>query len=401
MVVKRIFNLLIVMIVVVPLFSPVYNARAKTIANLKSELTALENKSQNTQNQIIYTEKEINNSKNQISNIYKEIDRINDEIVAKNKEIEELNKDISNKEQEIKDLINFFQISSGESSYLEYLMGSKTLTDFIYRLSIVEQLSKYNSDLINQMNEMILKNEQRKVDLKNKEGELETKQVQLSSKVNQLGEERAKLYEYDRSLDDEIKVARDVIDMYVKAGCGENEEISVCANRLLPPDTKFWRPQIQGYITSEFGYRKNPLGSGTQYHPALDMSNSDKYNTKIYAVASGKVAKTFSDKYGGNQVVIHHRIFNGSTYSNYTSTYLHLAKILVKDGDLVTKDTAIGIMGTTGNSTGPHLHLSISTGHRYKDYVSYSDYISRSINPRTVINFPSYYVYWNNRTSRY
>lgn len=392
---------IIVLFLSVVAFAGIQPVSAKTINDLKRDLTQLEENANKNKEKINYTESQITNTKNAISNIYTEIDNINKEIEKKTKEIEQLNIDIEAKDQETKELLQFFQISSGESMYLEYIMGAKSLTDFIYRLSVVEQLSNYNDSLMKEMNDLIVKNEQTKVDLKQKEKELGNKQVELSNRIGQLGVERQKLYEYDRSLEDEIKVAREVINMYVKAGCGDNEEISVCANRLLPPDTRFWRPMTQGLITSEYGYRYHPIYNYKQFHAALDLSNSDRYNTKIFAVASGKVAKVFYDKYGGNQVVVHHRIFNGSTYSNYTSVYLHLAKVLVKDGDLVTKETTIGIMGSTGDSTGPHLHLAIATGHRYKDYVSYSDFIAHCINPKSVINFPAYYKYWYNRTTKY
>lgn len=392
---------LILIVLLVPFLLNVQVIQAKTINDLKNELTKMEQDSKNNDNKIVYTEQQIEASKNAISSIYIEIDQMNKEIDQKTKEIEQLTVEIESRDDEIKSLMHFFQLSNGESSYLEFLLGAKSLTDLVYRLSIVEQLSKYNSEKINEMNDMIEKNEQRKVELKNKQVELANKQVELSRKIQQLGMERQKLYEYDRSLDDEIKNARDVINMYVNAGCGLTEEISLCANRLLPPDTKFWRPMTRGYSTSEFGYRIHPISGVRQFHTGIDLSNSDKYNTSIYAVANGKVAKTFYDSSGGNQVVVHHRIFNGSTYINYSSTYLHLKTILVKDGQLVDKNSVIGIMGTTGNSTGPHLHLSISTGHRYKDYVSYSDFIARIINPRTVINIPSPSIYWFDRMTRY
>lgn len=400
MLVNRFIRLFVLLCVLVAMF-PGIQVSAKTVNDLKRNLTQLEETAKQNKDKINYTESQITNTKNAINNIYTEIDRINSEIDQKNKEIIQLNKEIEAKDQETKELLQFFQISSGESMYLEYIMGAKSLTDFIYRLSVVEQLSSYNDKLMKEMNDLIVKNEQTKVDLKQKEKELGQKQVELGQRVGQLGVERQKLYEYDRSLEDEIKVAREVINMYVKAGCGNDEEISVCANRLLPPDTRFWRPMTQGLITSDFGYRYHPIYNYKQYHAALDLSNSDRYNTKIYSVASGKVAKVFYDKYGGNQVVVHHRIFNGSSYSNYTSVYLHLAKVLVKDGELVTKETVLGIMGSTGDSTGPHLHLAIATGHRYKDYVSYSDYIAHCINPKSVINFPAYYKYWYNRTTKY
>ena len=103
------------------------------------------------------------------------------------------------------------------------------------------------------------------------------------------------------------------------------------------------------------------------------------------SVANGKVAAVWYDQWGGNQVVIHHNI-NGQSWS---STYAHMSRITARKGDIVTKDTVIGYMGSTGSATGPHLHLGISTGLRFTDYTGTSAYVARTVDPRTVINFPS------------
>ena len=73
---------------------------------------------------------------------------------------------------------------------------------------------------------------------------------------------------------------------------------------------------------------------------------------------------------------------------------------LVKVDDIVTKDTVIGYMGASGSATGYHLHLAIATGLKGVDYYSYSSFVSRTINPRKLINFPSYGS-WKDRVHQY
>jgi murein DD-endopeptidase MepM/ murein hydrolase activator NlpD len=362
---------------------------------LIANLNALEAQAKENDAKIQHTVAQIAQAKSDITQINIDMANISKEIIAKNKEIEDLGVQINAKDAETKQLMEFAQISSGDSFYLEYVMGAETMTDFIYRLSVTEQLSKYNSDLISQMNDMIKANEARKVELGKKTVELDQKQEQISKDLQVLADQKIKLDEYDRSLEDEIANARDVIKMYQDAGCKNYEDINVCANRILPSDTRFWRPFARGVVTSEFGYRP----SFGDYHYAVDVSNSG--STKVYSVANGKVAKVFYDKYGGNQVVIHHKIISNGVVKYYSSTYCHLASVYVKDGTVVTKDTVIGIMGSTGTATGPHTHLAISNGLRYKDYVSYNDYIAHSFNPRNVINFPPKGVYWSDRVTRY
>ena len=393
----KIIVFLIMMIITVNIFS-IPEVSAKTVGDLKGELNALEKEAKDNKNKIIYTDNQIKKAKQDIIKINKDIDRMANEIIAKNKEIESLNIEIKEKDNEVKELIEFAQLSSNSLLHAEYIMGSESLTDFIYRVSVTEQLTEYNNKLINDMNNMIKVNEERKIELNKQTKQLENKQVELSSNVKILANERVKLDEYDRSIEDEIKVAREVLQMYINAGCKDLEDINVCANKILPEDTGFLKPMQYGYVTSEFSMsRINPITGVAAPHAAIDVSSSNK-SINLYPVANGKVANVFYDNCAGRTVVIHHRIKEGSIYKNYSSTYAHLETVNVKIGTAVFRNTVIGTMGSSGYcSTGPHLHLAISRGHRYKDYVSYSAFVANSINPRMVINFPSYRVTWYNR----
>jgi murein DD-endopeptidase MepM/ murein hydrolase activator NlpD len=399
---KKLINLIIVLILLSSCFLSWSNIKieAKTINDLKAELNELEAKDKANKKQITNTEQRITQTRNEIGQINIDIENINDEIIQKTAEIKELDQNIIEKDQEIKATINNLQLSSGNSIYLEFIFEAVSITDFIYRMSVSEQLTKHNNDLINEMNDMIEANENRKIELKKHKEDLKQKEINLKAKINSLDKEKNNLYEFERSIADEIKTARGVIDMYEKAGCGANEDINVCANRLLPPDTRFWRPMVQGYVTSEYGDRIHPIYGTKKFHSGIDLSNSDKYNTKIYAVANGKVVVIGYTSSMGNYITIHHNI-NGK---KYTSQYLHLktGTIKVKKGDLVTKDTVLAIMGSTGNSTGPHLHLSIATGLYYKDYSTYAAFVDHLVNPRAVVNFPSNKsTYWYNRINKY
>jgi len=398
---KKILVILFIFLLFIPIVFYSSEVEAKTIADLRKELSAIEKKEAENTNNIIMTESKINATKKEISTIYDNITNITSEIQQSEKDIIDLGIKIEDKDKSTKALMSSLQKTTGNSFYVEYLFGADTIEDFIYRYAITEEITKYNSDLIIEMNDNINELNIKKQELANQQVELGKKQNLLSVQLQQLANTKTKLYELDRSIEDEIKNSRSVIQMYKDAGCGENEDLNVCARRLLPPDTKFWRPFDTGYVTSNYGYRDALYSGGkliaySGFHEGIDLSNSLGLNNKIYSVANGKVVKIFYDKWGGNQLVIHHSI--GGNY--YTSSYAHLSKILVREGDLVSKDTVIGMMGSTGSSTGYHLHLAISTGLRYKDYVYYSQYVSRCINPRNVINFPSYGS-WRDRVSFY
>ncbi|WP_124055260.1 M23 family metallopeptidase [Arcanobacterium ihumii] len=113
-------------------------------------------------------------------------------------------------------------------------------------------------------------------------------------------------------------------------------------------------------VSSTFGYRSDPFGLGAKLHEGQDFAASD--GTPFYAVADGKVlhAGAGLDGAASNMIVVQHEI-NGKTF---TSWYLHMWSdgILVKEGDTVKAGQKIGLVGSQGRSTGPHLHLEIHPG---------------------------------------
>ena len=249
---KKILIVLFIFLLFIPIVFYSSEVEAKTIADLRKELSAIEKKEAENTNNIIMTESKINATKKEISSIYDNITNITSEIQQSEKDIVDLGIKIEEKDKSTKALMSSLQKTTGNSFYVEYLFGADTIEDFIYRYAITEE---YNSELIVEMNNNINELNVKKQELAAQQVELGKKQNLLSTQLQQLANTKTKLYELDRSIEDEIKNSRSVIQMYKDAGCGENEDINVCAKRLLPPDTKFWRPFTTGYVTSNFGYR--------------------------------------------------------------------------------------------------------------------------------------------------
>jgi len=118
-------------------------------------------------------------------------------------------------------------------------------------------------------------------------------------------------------------------------------------------NSTYWAwPTSRPYrISSHYGYRVHPIYHDVRLHDGTDITGTKSDN--IYSIQSGVVAVSAYNSSSGNYIKIDHQ--NG-----YTSTYLHLAKQLVSVGDKVEKGELIGIMGTTGASTGKHLHLIVT-----------------------------------------
>ena len=376
----------------------IVNAKEKTIAEWEKELNKVQKELDETNAKKNQNEKDINNTKARINSIYSQVESINKEIEDKSNESIELGKKIQEKNNESKDLMRYYQISSSGSVVLEYLMGAKSISDLIYRLSITEQITSYNKKKVSEMNDLIAKNNQVKEELASKKTELAKLESELNVQVANLNKTKESLDSEGHSLSESIKEMQNSINYLKKLGCKSNETQTACLNRkysggYLPSGSTFYRPTSSGRISSEYGWRT--LYGSPNNHAAIDISTP--IGTSVYSVSSGRVAKViYSNKGGGNQIIIHHMV-NGKYYTSY---YCQLSAINVSVGSIVTKDTIIGKSGNTGNSTGPHLHLGLANGRWYTDYYSYygnNGFISHSFNPRNVIVFPPKGSIYSNR----
>lgn len=376
---------------------------AKTLGDLKKELQVNIDEYNQAQSDKKLTQDQINSIKSNIQSATNEIANSHTQISNLTLEIENLNKEIETKKQQIKDIIGFYQLSGSSTAYLDYAMGAKTFTDFIYRMAISEQLIAYNDELVDEYNKLIVSNKEKQVELSNKITELEQKQVELSKNLDSLGNKLDEIVDLTVDIEEEISVRREAIEMYEKQyGCKDSDDLDVCTKGQLPADTKFWRPIVSGGASSEYGYRTYWLNGKkvTDFHTGIDLTGTPE----IYASAAGVVAGIVRKaSCGGNKIYIHHKI-NGVTY---TTAYVHLRTILVSVGDVVTKDTQIAVMGGDPRvetwdkcSTGRHLHFMVAYGLYLSDYKAWNTFVSKSVNPRSLVNFPSSGRF-TNRTTKY
>lgn len=112
-------------------------------------------------------------------------------------------------------------------------------------------------------------------------------------------------------------------------------------------------------VTSHFGYRRDPFTRTRSYHSGIDIGGA--YNDPVYATADGKVTVAGYNPGMGNYITIDHPA------SGMQTRYLHLNKILVKQGDRVQKGDRIALLGSTGRSTGPHLHYEVMNDNKLID----------------------------------
>ncbi len=358
-------------------------AQEKTLNQLESEAKANRAAYNKAKNQKALSEQERAEAQKQKAEVESEIKSINNELNTIQNDITNLQKDIDIKDKEIKELMKFVQVSNGESAYLEYAFGASSFTDFIYRISVAEQLSNYNEDLINGYNEDIKRLEQKQKELTTKQAELSKKEQELSVLEAKLTKEIETLGEGMLSKDDEYKTQISLINNLKSLGCKGNETMSSCQRRIAASMSSsgsisgsssshtgtgngvtYYMPLMQGYISSPYGQRSG------EFHTGTDFSNHAVSN--VYPVAPGKVV-AYVD--GSTSTCGNHIIYIYHPSSNYTTSYWHLTNRKVSLGQEVTPSTLLGQTGgpsyTDGQyygntyvqcAFGGHVHLNLFNG---------------------------------------
>lgn len=130
-----------------------------------------------------------------------------------------------------------------------------------------------------------------------------------------------------------------------------NQQVLACKPQIQPIS-----PADQTWLTSTFGYRLDPFTKQRRLHRGIDFAG--RHGIEIHATGDGVVRIAEHSRYGyGREVLIDHGF-------GYTSRYAHLQDILVKRGDKVKRGQVVGTLGSSGRSTGPHLHYEISLNNR-------------------------------------
>ncbi len=126
----------------------------------------------------------------------------------------------------------------------------------------------------------------------------------------------------------------------------------------------YW-PTDSGEISSRYGYRYDPFGYGSDFHPGIDIAGN--YGDPVYASAAGDVEEAGWNGGYGRYIKISHG--NG-----YETAYGHMSSIAVSSGDSVKKGDVIGYVGSSGYSTGPHLHFEVLAS-------------GQTVNPLKILNY--------------
>lgn len=398
---KKIICSIIIVSIFVSLFALPLNTNAKTIKDFEAEVERYTKELEAKKSQVATNEEEIAKIKKRINEIERQIKDAELEIIKLQEEIDASNKEIEQKSEESKRILEYYQISNGENAYLEYVFGATSITDMIYRLSVIEQLTDYNDKIMKELEVLIEKNKVQQEELTKKQENLESMKNSLIEEKIRIDADSAAIKAGMPGIEEQIKAAKAQVDYYKKLKCGPTEDIQKCQYRIeqekntsIPSANGFYRPIEHGYITQWYtGCKRYDPRIGTCIgHIGIDIGSNDK-SIDVYPIAPGYVTATYYDNAGALVVKIKHKYNGRYIYS----TYAHQRSFAVRAGQYVSAYTTIGKMGSTGNSSGPHVHLEITScdwkseggGCSWRAYAE-----SSTMNPANYVNFPSR---WNNR----
>lgn len=249
----------------------------------------------------------------------------------------------------------------GTVSYWSILFNAEDFSDLLDRLADVDAVMDYDNQVMEELTaireEIVrLKTqlEEARADEQEARDQQAAKQAEQQAKVAEaqklLDEINADVAEVNRQLDDEIAGAEE-IQAEIARKQKQLEEQRRQNNITIDSETNYMWP-LPGYyrLTSLFGYRIHPITGKAHSHTGIDIPASG--GTPILACKSGQVVTSAYHYSYGNYVVIDHG--NGNS-----TLYAHMSSRAVSEGQMVTQGQTIGYVGTTGSSTGNHLHLEV------------------------------------------
>ncbi|MCT1541256.1 MULTISPECIES: murein hydrolase activator EnvC family protein [Lysinibacillus] len=371
------------------------NQLNSSISNKSNAITANQEKQQQILDQIQALNAEIDKTNSNIKKVQADIRATNEEIKKLEASIEELLHKIEERDLLLQERARAIQ-AGGSVSYLDVLLGSNSFVDFIDRFSAVNALLEADRQIIQdqkddkqKLEEQKQSVEEKRKNLEGKKAELERLKASLDSQkteknklVDQLEKEQEKLksekvllekeyseaLEVSQELQDQIiaeqnRLAEIARQQEAKRKAAAAAAAAVAANNgggssggtvHAPQSNGTWIKPTNGRLTSPYGWRN--LGAGPEFHYGVDLANAT--GTPIWAAADGVVSYAAPLSSYGNVVIVTHSI-DGQIY---TTVYAHLSAFNVSVGQEVTQGQQIAAMGSTGRSTGPHLHFEVHIG---------------------------------------
>ncbi len=373
-------------------------------SDIRDQLKDLEDKQDANWESIEEMVEQKNNIDQQIGLLYQEMDNISEQIriyseliAANQEELDEAEAKLAELNEKNKERIRAME-EEGEVSIWSVIFKARSFTDLIDRLNMMKEIEEADKRRMSELSDAAIAVANARSALETEKAALEDSRTALKEAETALDEKRAKADELlaelnadkreldaleDKWEDEEAELSAQIAAAEVeltKALKAEEEARKKAeeerkrreeeerkkqeqANKnpgnggsggsggsSFVSGESWGRPCTWRKLTSPYGYRTHPTTGQWKFHNGVDLANDQ--GTPIYAVRSGKVTvATYGSTYG-YYVTINHG-------DGFSSLYAHMTRYVVSKGDTVQKGQLIGYMGSTGRSTGPHLHFSI------------------------------------------
>lgn len=376
-------------------------AQAASSAEIQKEIDALEEKNAAIQKEIDGIQRQYNANYSDMQDIVaqksaidQEMTLLSDKIVATNEQIAAYGQLIADAQDELDVAESELQALSeanqlrvrameegGRVSYWQVIFQASSFTDLLDRLNMVEEINAADRLRIEQMRiaaDVVsatregLENEKSKleevrVELKLDEEKLEEKRQESDELLHELekkAEEFQLLLEESEALQDDLMQEIAAKEKDLEEAKYDEYLAKLALQGTNPPSNAAWTTPVSGYrISSPFGMRTHPILGTQRMHNGIDMACAQ--GTPIYATRAGKVTVASYQAGGaGNYVSINH-------LDGFSSIYMHMTNYVVSAGQTVSQGQLIGYVGSTGLSTGPHLHFGISYAGTYVNPLAY------------------------------
>ena len=326
----------------------------------------------------------------QVSEINDKIEKLESTIIKTIEQIKGLEGEINDLQAEIDNMFEQFKgrlkaiYMSGSYTDIQALLSADTFADYLTRSEMIKAVSKKDAAAIQKMQKAYKKLQKKKkkvelkrsslevdeVDLQTNKADLELKKAAAAKAYNesiellkevdkkteatkvQIRQEQQELENIIKMCKKEAEISKDIADA-IKRGEFRNIDSEIVSNGGL---LCFPVPACRSVSCGFYGYTN---------HNGMDFSDSKVNGQKVVAAADGKVmtVKLLDYSYG------HHVWINHG--DEVATVYAHMSRIIVREGQLVKQGQVIGYVGTTGNSTGPHLHFGLLVNGKFVNPINY------------------------------
>ena len=308
----------------------------------------------------------LHNAQAAVNNLDAEISNIEGQIAFTEMEIENKQRDYDGRlalfNRRLKEMYQY-----GDMNYISVLLQSSSLSDFLTRFEYLKYIANNDQKLLEEVQALQKQLDEQHTSLTTMKTDLEAKKQTQVTKAQELETASAEQQRVVNEINADVNATWALLEETEadsKALEGKIQQL-LAANGDSPataPGAYIWPCPSSKKITSPYGYRIHPIQGYRKLHTGMDIGA--KKGADILAAAGGKVI--MAQYYGGygNCIIIDHG-------GGMTTLYAHMSAYVAKNGDWVSAGQVIGKVGSTGNSTGPHLHFEVRVNGKTTDPAAY------------------------------